>query len=117
MRGSPPPRERSSFFGPQHFAKVQPYQKLVRQENSKSDTDGGHSPLYVLPTNQRREKLMSEQENVQIVRQLYEAFKQGDIQALWKTLAEKIEWYEPGPLDILPWAGVFRISKDRRIPR
>jgi len=51
---------------------------------------------------------MSEQENVQVVRQLYESFKQGDMQALQETLAAEVEWYEPGPTDILPWAGVFR---------
>lgn len=45
---------------------------------------------------------------MQVVRQLYESFKQGDMQALAQTLADEIEWYEPGPVDILPWAGVFR---------
>lgn len=51
---------------------------------------------------------MSEQDNVQVVRQLYEAFKQGDMPALLETLADQVEWYEPGPVEILPWAGVFR---------
>jgi ketosteroid isomerase-like protein len=30
------------------------------------------------------------------------------MQALRDTLADEVEWYEPGPVDILPWAGVFR---------
>jgi len=51
---------------------------------------------------------MNEQENVKIVKQAYEAFKQGDMRALRETLADEIEWYEPGPVDVLPWAGVFR---------
>ncbi len=51
---------------------------------------------------------LSEQENVQVVRQMYESFTQGDMQALLEALADEVEWYEPGPTDILPWAGVFR---------
>jgi uncharacterized protein len=64
--------------------------------------------LTRLLTNQGKEDLMTEQENVQIVRRLYEAFKQSDMQALQDTLADEVEWYEPGPVEILPWAGVFR---------
>ena len=51
---------------------------------------------------------MSEQASVQVVQRLYEAFTRGDMPALLDTLAEKVEWYEPGPVEILPWAGVFR---------
>jgi uncharacterized protein len=65
-----------------------------------------HPTLLLM--NHRRKECMSEQENVQVVQQLYESFKQGDMQALTQTLADEIEWYEPGPVDILPWAGVFR---------
>jgi ketosteroid isomerase-like protein len=64
--------------------------------------------LIRLLTNHGKEELMTEQENVQVVRRLYGSFKQGDMQALRDTLADEVEWYEPGPVDVLPWAGVFR---------
>jgi ketosteroid isomerase-like protein len=51
---------------------------------------------------------MSEQDNVQIVQQLYAAFSQGDLAAALETLSEEVEWQEPGPAEILPWAGTFR---------
>jgi ketosteroid isomerase-like protein len=49
---------------------------------------------------------MSEQ-NISIVRQGYEAFGRGDIQALLNLLAEDVEWTSSGPTD-LPTAGTRR---------
>ncbi|HEY8225920.1 MAG TPA: nuclear transport factor 2 family protein [Pyrinomonadaceae bacterium] len=51
---------------------------------------------------------MSEQDNVQFVRNAYDAFKRGDIDAVLNTLADDIEWISPGPPDIMPTAGTRR---------
>jgi len=51
---------------------------------------------------------MNEQENVQVVQQLYAAFLRGDIPYVLNELTEDVEWQEPGPVDILPWAGTHR---------
>ena len=51
---------------------------------------------------------MSEQENLQIVKAAYAAFKRGDIQAILNTLADDVVWFLPGPTDIVPVAGERR---------
>lgn len=51
---------------------------------------------------------MSEQENVQLILKAYEAFGRGDIQGVLDALTEDVEWFSPGPPDILPWAGARR---------
>lgn len=51
---------------------------------------------------------MAEHENVQTVQQLYAAFHRGDRAAFLNTLADTIEWFVPGPTQILPWAGLRR---------
>ena len=51
---------------------------------------------------------MSEQENVQAVQQQYATFLRGDIQAVLNGLTDDVEWQEPGPPDVLPWAGTRR---------
>lgn len=48
---------------------------------------------------------MSEQDNVRIVQDAYEAFKRGDIQGLLQLVANDAEWITPGPSDIMPAAG------------
>jgi ketosteroid isomerase-like protein len=48
---------------------------------------------------------MAEQENVQAVQRLYAAFQGGDSTAFLNTLADNVEWFVPGPKQILPWAG------------
>jgi ketosteroid isomerase-like protein len=50
---------------------------------------------------------MGEQQNVDLVRQGYEAFGRGDLEGLLNTLDENIEWVSPGPSD-LPTAGTRR---------
>lgn len=47
---------------------------------------------------------MSE-DNVRIVKDAYDAFKRGDIEALLSKLSEDVEWITPGPTDIMPAAG------------
>ena len=51
---------------------------------------------------------MSEQENLQLVQQVYAAFGRGDIPAVLNALSDNVEWREPGPPDVLPWAGTRR---------
>ena len=50
---------------------------------------------------------MSEQENVRIVEQGYEAFRRGDIPAVLNLMAESVEWETPGG-DAIPHAGTRR---------
>jgi ketosteroid isomerase-like protein len=51
---------------------------------------------------------MSAQENVQVVQRAYEAFSRGDIPAMLNTLTEDVEWFIPGPPQILQYAGQRR---------
>jgi ketosteroid isomerase-like protein len=48
---------------------------------------------------------MSEQQNVQLVQQAYDAFRRGDSSAVLKTLSEDVEWLIPGPEHIIRFAG------------
>jgi uncharacterized protein len=48
---------------------------------------------------------MNEDANIQAVQQLYEAYGQGDIETILQALADDVEWHQPGPPDVLPWAG------------
>jgi len=48
---------------------------------------------------------MSEQDNVKVVKQAYEAFKRGDIQGVLNTMSEDVDWFSPGPSDVVPTAG------------
>lgn len=48
---------------------------------------------------------MSEQDNVRLVQNAYDAFKKGDIEGLLSLLTEDIEWVTPGPPDLMPAAG------------
>ncbi|MBV8804539.1 MAG: nuclear transport factor 2 family protein [Sinobacteraceae bacterium] len=49
---------------------------------------------------------MSEQENVQLVKDVYAAFGRGDMQGLLALLTEDIEWITPG--EGWPLAGTYR---------
>lgn len=51
---------------------------------------------------------MSEQENVQIVKEAYAAFTRGDIPAILNALTDDVVWFLPGPTDIVPVAGERR---------
>lgn len=48
---------------------------------------------------------MSEQENVQVVQQMYAALGQGNLPTLLDSLAEDIEWFVAGPPEEMPLAG------------
>lgn len=51
---------------------------------------------------------MSEQDNIQLVRNAYDSFKRGEIEGVLNSLADDIEWTTPGPTDIMPTAGTRR---------
>ena len=48
---------------------------------------------------------MSEQQNVQLVQRAYDAFSKADIKGVLKTLADNVDWFVPGPPEIIPFAG------------
>lgn len=48
---------------------------------------------------------MKEQENVQIVQEIYAAFQQGDIETVLKPLADDVEWWVAGSKESIPYAG------------
>jgi uncharacterized protein len=50
---------------------------------------------------------MSEKTNLQVVKDAYDAFARGDVDAVLDALAEDVEWEVPGPPEI-PYAGLFR---------
>ena len=51
---------------------------------------------------------MNEQENTQVVQQLYAAFGRGDMPAVLATLGDEVEWQSPGPPAEIPWAATLR---------
>jgi ketosteroid isomerase-like protein len=48
---------------------------------------------------------MSEQANVNLVQQFYEAFKTGNINGVLSTLPDHVGWFVPGPKDIVSFVG------------
>src|SRR5436305_2658878 len=51
---------------------------------------------------------MSEQDNLQIVKDAYAAFKRGDIPAILNTLSDDVVWFLPGQISLVPVAGERR---------
>lgn len=51
---------------------------------------------------------MSEQENLKLVQNAYDAFKRGDVNGVLGTLADDVQWTTPGPSNIMPFAGKRR---------
>ena len=52
--------------------------------------------------------MSSEQDNVQVVKQVYTAFGRGDMPAILEMLTDDVEWSVPGSPEVLPWAGQRR---------
>ena len=50
---------------------------------------------------------MSEQENLQLVQELYAAFGRGDVPAILEQMTDDVVWYDPGPPEV-PHAGRYR---------
>ena len=49
---------------------------------------------------------MSEQQNLQVIRDAYAAFSRGDIESVLNVLTDDVVWELPGPAQI-PYAGVY----------
>jgi uncharacterized protein len=47
---------------------------------------------------------MSEQDNVQVAQQAFEAFGRGDIPALLGLVSDDVVWDTMGPANVIPWA-------------
>jgi ketosteroid isomerase-like protein len=60
---------------------------------------------FIHPEN-KKEIIMNEQENINLVKQSYERFLQGDIAGVIQWCADDIKWETPGPSDI-PTAGKY----------
>ena len=48
---------------------------------------------------------MDEQDNIQTIHKVYEAFGQGDVEGVISMLADDVTWTTPGPPDVIPYAG------------
>lgn len=48
---------------------------------------------------------MNEQDNLNSVKKIYDAFKHGDIQTILNMLTDDVDWYVPGPPSDIPFAG------------
>jgi ketosteroid isomerase-like protein len=53
-----------------------------------------------------KEQWMTEQENVQLIQELYAAFGRGDVPAILDQLTDDVVWYDPGPPEV-PHAGSY----------
>lgn len=51
---------------------------------------------------------MNEEESVEFVKQGFAALGEGDIKTLLDGFTEDVEIYNPGPKDIIPYAGTYR---------
>src|SRR5579862_1192637 len=51
---------------------------------------------------------MVSQDNIQIVRKAYGDFLSGNIQAILESLSEEVDWFIPGPNNVIPFAGQRR---------
>ena len=48
---------------------------------------------------------MGEQDNLQKIHKVYEAFERGDVEGVISMLADDVTWTTPGPPDVIPYAG------------
>jgi|SRR5271165_382462 len=51
---------------------------------------------------------MSEQENLQTVKRVYEAFVKGDLQAILRPLTDDVDWQIVGSFKRVPWPSAWR---------
>ena len=51
---------------------------------------------------------MSERENTETVRRIFEAFGRGDVATLMSLLSDEVVWLMPGPPGVVPYAGERR---------
>jgi ketosteroid isomerase-like protein len=51
---------------------------------------------------------MAEQEDADAIQSVYAAFTRGDIPAVLDALTDDVEWFLPGPPEVIPFAGMRR---------
>lgn len=51
---------------------------------------------------------ISDEHNIELVWQAYDAFRRGDIAGVLETLSENIEWFILGPEEVIRFAGSRR---------
>ncbi len=51
---------------------------------------------------------MGEQDNLQTIHKVYEAFGKGDVEGVVSMLTDDVTWTTPGPPDVIPYAGERR---------
>ena len=51
---------------------------------------------------------MGEQDNLQVVHMVYDAFGRGDVEGVIPMLTGDVTWTTPGPPDVLPYSGERR---------
>ena len=55
---------------------------------------------------------MGEQDNLQAVHKVSDAFGRGDVEGVISMLADDVAWTTPGPPDIVPYAGERRVHDE-----
>lgn len=48
---------------------------------------------------------MGEQDNLQTIHRVYDAFEKGDVEGVVSMLTDDVRWTTPGPQDVIPYAG------------
>jgi uncharacterized protein len=48
---------------------------------------------------------VSEQDNLQTIHKVYDAFGHGDVEGVISMLTDDVRWTTPGPPDVIPYAG------------
>jgi uncharacterized protein len=51
---------------------------------------------------------VSEQDNLQTIHEVYDAFGKGDVEGVISMLTDGVTWTTPGPPDVIPYAGERR---------
>ena len=51
---------------------------------------------------------MGEQDNLQAIHKVYDAFGRGDVEGVISMLTDDVTWTTPGPPDVIPYAGEKR---------
>ena len=51
---------------------------------------------------------MGEQDNLQAIHKVYDAFGHGDVEGVISMLTDDVTWTTPGPPDVIPYAGERR---------
>jgi ketosteroid isomerase-like protein len=59
-----------------------------------------------------RNTMKEEEENIGIVKQLYDAYKRHDISSVLDMFTDHAVLHGPAPAGVLPWGGILRWSRE-----